>query len=82
MEPLVDVLWSCIILMKEAQKSPHYEGYEEALQAFAEVEIEVRVRIPPQRDLHDASDNHQSVMNAIHQWQQSNRTSYPTSYPV
>ena len=65
-EPLVDVLWSCIVTLKDVQSSPWYEGFTEALKALGEVMNEIRVGIPTCNEI-SVSDRFQAVEAAIAQ---------------
>jgi len=63
-EPFVDVLWSCIVALKDVQNSPRYEGYTDALDALGEVVDEIRVGTPTQHQI-GVSDGLQAVEDAI-----------------
>ena len=62
--PLVDVLWSCVVLMKVVQNSPGYAGLDKALEVFGELKADLRVSIPTQQNIR-ISDRFQTVENLM-----------------
>lgn len=45
MEPIVDVLWSCIAMMKDVYNSLWYEGINEACKEFEDAMDELLVSV-------------------------------------